>query len=401
MGFTKMKKLLLSFFLFFSLSALARTNQVFSIGYNKNVETYFLAELLAVDYRRTNKSFEEYKRNECRKYQPTIEETLQKYSYLKNNKIAKLTATLNDTLLFYGLGNDVMMEPLLCQTEFPTNNYSSSYSFRSSHLPEKPEAIVNSLIKHYIKALGEFYESENLEDLFKNYQPFYNGAINEIRNLIPADFINAMEKFYGEKKLSYKALVSPMMMWPIEDNEGRGIGAAVTTSKGVNVFEIMSPYVKVESNKNIDKYSTFGYDYKPRALLLTIHEFGHSFVNTNVEKYTNRIGKTDTLFSNSKLKEEMQSKGVGSWEVYIIESFVRLGEIRIATMERDYKRVDELRKYHTNTEHFIFLPLLEKKIISYEKNRQKYPKFKDFIPELLTIFEKSSIEFINDKLKKE
>lgn len=395
-----MKNLILPFFLFFSILVLAQAKQNFSVGYNKNIETYFLAELLAVDHRKTNKSFEEYKRNECRKYQPTIEETLQKHFYLKNNYIGKLTAALNDTLLFYGMGNDLMMEPLLYQKEFPTNDYYSPYSFSSSHLNEKQEAIVNSQIKDYIKILGEFYKSENLQDFFKTYQPFYNGAINEIRKLIPAGFTNAMEKFYGEKKLSYKALVSPMMMWPIEDNEGRGIGAAVITNKGTNVFEIMSPYVRVESNKNIDRYSTFGYDYKPRALLLTIHEFGHSFVNTNVEKYNNRIRKTDTLFSNSKLKEAMKSKGVGSWEVYIIESFVRLGEIRIATMQRDYKRANELRNYHINTEHFIFLPLLEKKIISYEKNRKKYPKFKDFIPELLTIFENSNIKFIENKLLK-
>ncbi|MEJ7822939.1 MAG: hypothetical protein WKF85_11485 [Chitinophagaceae bacterium] len=79
-----MKNLILSIFVFFSITVLAQTKQKFSVGYNKNVETYFLAELLAVDYRITNKSFEEYKKIECRKYQPAIEETLQKYVYQKN-----------------------------------------------------------------------------------------------------------------------------------------------------------------------------------------------------------------------------------------------------------------------------------------------------------------------------
>ena len=116
-----------------------------------------------------------------------------------------------------------------------------------------------------------------------------------------------------------------MMMWPIEDNEGRGIGASVQTPEGIKVFEIMSPYVRVESNKKIDNYSTFGYNYKPRAMLLTIHEFGHSFVNKEVEKYSERIKRTDSLFTKSKLKLLMESKGVQSWEIYIIESIVRLG----------------------------------------------------------------------------
>ena len=67
-----------------------------------------------------------------------------------------------------------------------------------------------------------------------------------------------------------------MMMWPIEDNEGRGIGASVQVPAGTRVFEIMSPYVRVDSNNQLDNYLSYGYNYKPRAILLTIHEFGHS-----------------------------------------------------------------------------------------------------------------------------
>ena len=94
----------------------------------------------------------------------------------------------------------------------------------------------------------------------------------------------------------------------------------------------------------------------------------------------------------------MDSKGVQSWEVYIIESIVRLGEIRVAELQNDKKRANELRKYHIDVEHFIYLPLLEEKIILYESDRKKYAKLANFLPELLTVFENSDIEFINKKL---
>ena len=84
-----MKKATFLFFLF-SASVFAQDKEKFSVTYNRNIESYFLAELFAVDYRKTNKSFEEYKRTECRKYQPIIAETLKKYDYLKKSKIAKL-----------------------------------------------------------------------------------------------------------------------------------------------------------------------------------------------------------------------------------------------------------------------------------------------------------------------
>ena len=119
--------------------------------------------------------------------------------------------------------------------------------------------------------------------------------------------------------------------------------------------------------------------------------FSHSFVNKEVEKYIARIRKTDSVFEKSKLKSLMESKGVQSWEVYIIESIVRLGEIRIAELQNDKQRANDLRKYHIEIEHFIHLPLLEEKIKLYEADRKKYPKLGDFLPELLTVFEGTNI----------
>ena len=87
----------------------------------------------------------------------------------------------------------------------------------------------------------------------------------------------------------------------------------------------------------------------------------------------------------------MESKGVQSWEVYIIESIVRLGEIRVAELQNDKQRANDLRKYHIDVEHFIYLPLLEEKIKMYEADRKKYPKLGDFLPELLTVFEQPNI----------
>ena len=56
-----MRKSIFISFLFLTLSVFAQDKENFSVTYNRNIETYFLAELFAVDYRKTNTSFENYK----------------------------------------------------------------------------------------------------------------------------------------------------------------------------------------------------------------------------------------------------------------------------------------------------------------------------------------------------
>jgi len=320
------------------------------------------------------------------------------FGNLINHKISIETAKLNDTLGSFGYGNDVMMGILLEQPEFNLSKRISDFKFSHSHLKGEQKSQLELLISNYLKSLHHFYHIENVEEFYKKNADFYNGAIDEVQTNIPKGFIDAMETYYGDGREKYVALVSPMMIWPIEDNEGRGIGATVTKVRKNFVYEIMSPYVQVPVNPTNKNYNQFGFDYQPRARTLTIHEFGHSFVNSELEPYQEQIESSSDLFTDN-LKKEMESKGIQNWNVYVIESLVRLGEIRIAEIQNDKARADYLRNYHTNQEFFIFLPQLEKKIIEFETNRQEYPMWKDFIPELLKVFGQNTADFVNEKLK--
>lgn len=389
----KMKlKLLLLFLMPFSLFGQEKDN--FSITSNKNIETYFLAEILSADFRTTNKDFEQYKVKESQKYQPIVKQALASFERLKTHKIIQLTAAINDTLLIkYGLGNDNMMNPLLYHKEFPSTAWQTDYQYKNSSKSDKENEEITLLYKNYINELAKFYNELHLDTFFIKNQYFYNGAIAEFNKHIPNGFVKGLEHFYGEKKLSYTVLVSPMMMWPIEDNEGRGIGANVVTKKGMKIFEIASPYVRAYNEEQ------FGYDNEFMARFLTIHEFGHSFVNNEVYKYSNRINKTDTLFEKSILKERMKSYGIPNWEVYIIENLIRTGEIQVAIYQNDDKRAKQLREYHLKN-NFIFIPLLEEKLKAYNANRNIYRTFEQFLPTLLTVFENASVDFINEELNK-
>ncbi|MDM1555097.1 MULTISPECIES: DUF4932 domain-containing protein [Chryseobacterium] len=366
----------------------------FSVNYNKNIETYFLAEILSAEHRKNNKDFELYKIKECSVYQPIVNKVLKKYEHLKNSEMAIATAKINDILIDkYGLFNDMLMNPLMYHQEFPATGWINDYHFSSNNLTEEQNKEVTELIKNYLAELSKFYTKENINQFFIENKIFYKGGINEYNKQIPAGFTNAMERFYGESFNSYTILISPMMMWPIADGEGRGIATNVISKFGkTDVYEIASPFVRVENE------GQFGYDNQFQARFLSVHEFGHSFVNKEVYQHKDQLERFKDLFEKSNLKEVMiKTGGYGDYQTCVVEHLVRLGEIQTAKIQKDFERAEKLETYHVKS-NFIFLPLLEEKLKDYNSNRKKYKKFGDFIPQLLDVFENSDIEFINNTL---
>lgn len=390
-----MKKILIVFVSLASLFSFSqKITSKFSVNYNKNVETYFLAEILSAEHRKNNKDFELYKIKVCSDYQPIVKNALSKYERLKNSDIAISTARINDVLLEkYGSGNDILMKPLLYHKEFPSTEWLNNYEYNNNNLTGKQNEEVTELIKNYLSELSKFYVEENIEQFFTENKNFYNGGIKEYSKQIPDGFTNAMERFYGEKFNSYAILISPMMMWPIEDNEGRGIGTDVVLKSGSkNIYEIASPFMKVQ------KEGQFGYDNQFQARFLSVHEFGHSFVNKEIYQHKDKLEKFKDLFETSKLKEVMiKTGGYGDYQTCVAEHLVRLGEIQTVRIQKDFDRAKKLEEYHLKN-NFIFLPQLEEKLKEYHSNRKKYRKFGDFVPQLLEVFENSNIEFINNTL---
>lgn len=390
-----MKKIFVVFVSLASTFSFSQKNGAkFSVTYNKNIETYFLAEILSAEHRKNNKDFELYKIKECSVYQPVVKNALMKYGHLKNSDIAISTAKLNDALIEkYGSWNDILMKPLMYHKEFPATDWINDYQFENNNLTKEQNREATELIKNYLSELSKFYIQENIGQFFNDNKAFYTGGISEYNKQIPAGFTHAMEQFYGEGFNAYTILISPMMMWPINDGEGRGIGTDVVLKSGKkNIYEIASPYVRVQ------KQGEFGYDNQFQARFLSVHEFGHSFVNKEVYKHKDKLEKFKDLFEKSNLKEAMiKTGGYGDYQTCVAEHLVRLGEIETAKIQKDFDRAKRLEEYHLKND-FIFLPLLEKKLEEYNSNREKYKKFGDFVPQLLDVFENTNIEFINNAL---
>lgn len=191
-----------------------------------------------------------------------------------------------------------------------------------------------------------------------------------------------MEKYYGQKFKGYHILITPTMPLTAGEDNYRGMGVALNTGKGTIACMIMSTNVMLAGKPDLNQYTAFGYNNPRITQFLAVHEIIHSFVNPQLDKYTKLIDRDSSLYTHA-LAELMKPQGIPDWKICVTEHFVRLGEIRIAEAMKDSKQANDLRKMHIDSFHFVLLPLLEKKIKEYEKRRNVYLQFEDFIPVLL------------------
>lgn len=174
--------------LFLSCQTVKNQPDKFSTDFNKNIETYFIAETLSIDHRKTNKQWEEYKLKTCKEYQPIVAKVLNDFGNLTQSEIAIETAKLNDTLGSFGYGNDVMMGILLEQPEFDLLQKPSGFKFSQTHLKNDKKIVLENIISDYLQVLYNFYQTENINNFYNKNANFYSGAINEVQTHIPKGF---------------------------------------------------------------------------------------------------------------------------------------------------------------------------------------------------------------------
>ena len=110
-----------------------------------------------------------------------------------------------------------------------------------------------------------------------------------------------------------------------------GFGPRLPTSDGLRIFNIISPFILT---KDAVAY-IFGFDDPDVINEVSVHEFGHSFVNPLVDAPDN--SEYASLFSYlfRAIEDGMREQGYTDWITCVKEHIVRVGEIRISYMLND------------------------------------------------------------------
>ena len=300
--------------------------------------------------------------------------------------------TFSDSLLkneiFYF---DELTEVLLYADDFPKRSFKLPLAY-------SPYSDRQDILTEWVNLIIDFYEDSNAEHFFTTHQDFYEGAILEVKaNLPKMDFVQEIEAYYRESRLSYTIIPGPEM--PTGGEYGtRGIGPYVYTADGLHIYQVISASLPVPYS-NEGQYEYYGFDNEENTLRMSFHEFGHAFVNPMFESDTSLltlVSASEHLFT-PEWQRIMAKQNYVDWLTVIEEHFVRLGEIRLAQRTGKTAWAEELREMHTEELQFIFLPYLEELILEYEDDAS-YKEMKDFVPGVLQGLAKFETEYVDRSL---
>jgi len=243
----------------------------------------------------------------------------------------------------------------------------------------------------YIQLLNNFYRDAGLDTFYKEKTPFYRRVEGQVkRNLPPEGFIGVMESYYGMAHARYVLVPSPAIL------EFAGIGVAVQTEEGTEVYNVFGASLpravkdSIEAGTRKFDPDDFAFDDPERIRELSVHEFGHAFINPVAERYRDQLNRYSYLYA--PIRKRMSELTYQDWWDCAVEHIVRAGEIQIAKALGEEKSAQRLMKDYTERYQFIYLPQIVSALEKYEQNRLVFPTIEAYFPELVKAFDDAAQE---------
>lgn len=242
-----------------------------------------------------------------------------------------------------------------------TNSVDEKYYINFSKEKNVGEAKKNAEI--FLKGLNSFSEEIEFESYLINSKKYYIKVIEEIEGGLPdTAFIEAMESFYNKSFDKY--LLVPSLTIP------KGMGFAVNNINN-GEREVYNIFGALGFQEFVDEENLkMGFTDKEKLRELSVHEFGHSFVNPIIVKLP------DTLFTETEhlfepLKTVMSKQGYNTWKACVYEHFVRAGEIIIAEKLGNKESAQKLFVDYNEKRQFKYLTQVINELRKYDDGEYK------------------------------
>lgn len=242
---------------------------------------------------------------------------------------------------------------------------------KTDYISSMEEIIGENQFENFINTLNDFCIKTNFHDFFNNHKDYYENILDSaISGLKYTDYQSNVESYFGAKQKSYNVILSPLVYGTtsygqqIENNGSHDVYAILSCAGVSNDL----PYYSENICKSMIR-----------------HEFGHSFIKL-IDENPEEIDKYSELFNI--ISDAMKAKlSYGTWAVALDEHLVRAAVIRMSSIYDNLNTEDEANLVKSEQRcGFIymdkFVDLLKNE---YEPNRDKYPTFEDFYPEILKL----------------
>lgn len=251
----------------------------------------------------------------------------------------------------------------MCSGGFPLN-ISGTMMFGLSEPPELGalrQPIENKeLFEEFAGVAKEFSEETDFAAFFEAHERTFAAVEKAARAEIKdRDVVQQVEEYYGARLDSYTVLLTPLF------RQG-GNGFRITQKdRGYDGYAIIGP---------TDVNNSLPYFGAQEQVPTLWHEFGHHFVEPLSERYA---GELERRFSRFRFS----AWGYAGWWNMINEYIIRAVSSRIYMRRNGDERVLRWMKDEEKGG-FTCMTGLYRSLEAYESDREKYPMFADFYPEV-------------------
>jgi hypothetical protein len=272
---------------------------------------------------------------------------------------------LTNDLFKKGFSYDAPVGFMLHQSQVPELKQQVEYS---DYLVNRADGKHN--LDNYRKAIEQFAKESNFEKFWESHEDFYKNIIElSTNNIDNADLISKIEEYFNEKQNSYNIIICPSF----KGNYGPRI-----PSKKDN-FDI---YSCISTTNATEKYP---YVSNESIKYIVWHEFGHSFVNPQTEKFSYKVNSLSKLYD--PIASDMSRMAYGTWSTCVNEHIIRAINIRLQLKYVSPQASASLINEEL-ANRFIYISPLVNKLKEYEKQRDaKHITFSQFYPQLISVFD--------------
>jgi hypothetical protein len=216
----------------------------------------------------------------------------------------------------------------------------------------------------YLSALRDFYTDAKYYKYWiqerKAYEKLEKNIEKKVRDV---DISGILERFYGTGMDHY--VIMPVVQMPT-----MGLHVERESDGQSYAFCLFGP-------RSGDK----GFDYDKEDLIsdLILHEFSHSFLEPLLDKHAGLL--EEHAYIHDMVKEGMAQEGYVSWDRVFIENLIRAIQARLAGGAFGEKFTAKILQEEIEAGYQL-VPVFDKILDAYEKDRARYPTFDDFMPEL-------------------
>jgi hypothetical protein len=307
------------------------------------------------------------------KYFQDLKEFFAEYKYHDAVKIA-------EELTRKGFAYEAPVYFIVNLGPLPNLEYDGRYS--DNLVKKAHRAGGEKILEEFRIALIDLAKKSNFRSFYEAHREDYKKYIEEVsKDFTPKKIIDWEREFFGWGGSEYHTVLAPALF------PTGGYGAWVEKSNGdVHIYQIIR-----ESGVSSERV----YFNPTRLNRLSLHEWGHSFINPSLEENWNLFNDDD--YGLKKLYEPvaqaMKMKKYNIYTVFFYEQVLRAVEAiayKDLYSESHYKA--KIKGEEKNG--FYLTEFTVKQLEYYRENRDKYKTFKDFVPYLFEQYYKNQEELL-------